>query len=60
MEWDDKNESKRLLEREWVHSLGYESEMIIFMERKLVIGSRKKARIGKKMGRDERTKGRKV
>ena len=53
MELDDKNESKRLLEREWVHSLGYESEMIIFMERELVNGSRKMASIGKKMGRDE-------
>ncbi|RVX00865.1 hypothetical protein CK203_026558 [Vitis vinifera] len=29
---DDKSESKRLLEREMVHGLGYESEIIIFME----------------------------
>ena len=36
------------MEREWVHSLGYESEMIMFMERESVLGSREKKTKGKR------------
>ena len=47
---DDKSESKRLFERERVHSLGYESEIIIFMESESVHGSRGKIGERRKKG----------